>query len=80
LAPVLSEAYFAPVQTKKEMITKMENIGEHSFANGKSDSGSDKANGLRLSSSKANEKAKQLLRSIMSDFPTENETFTHNFD
>lgn len=65
---------------KKQMITKVENIGEHSFANGKSENRSDKGESLRLSSMKAEKKAKQLLRSIMHDFPCADEVFTHNCD
>ena len=62
------------------MITKVENIGEHSFANGKSEGRGEKMESLRLSSMKAEKKAKQLLRSIMHDFPCTDEVYTHNCD
>lgn len=62
------------------MITKVENIGEHSFAHGKSEGRGEKVESLRLSSMKAEKKAKQLLKSIMHDFPCADEIFTHNCD
>jgi len=62
------------------MITKVENIGQHLFSSRKSVGRGEKSESLRLSSTKAEKKAKQLLHSIMHDFPLTDELFTHNFD
>ncbi len=62
------------------MFTRTGNLSQQTLAYGKADDKREKNSSCKLASVKAGEKARQLMRSIMSDFPTDDEFFTHNFD
>jgi hypothetical protein len=62
------------------MITRIGNISQQMLVNGRSGDKREKESPCKLESLKAGEKAKRLMQSIMSDFPEEEEHFTHNFD
>jgi len=61
------------------MITKIIQI-KNSDVNGNTISNRGKESIGRLSAEKAGEKEKQLMKSIISDFPVEQEFFSHNYD
>jgi hypothetical protein len=61
------------------MITRISQI-KNSDANEISFSKRGKDSSGRLSSEKAEQRGKQLMKSIISDFPVEQEFFSHNYD
>lgn len=64
------------------MIAKQENNLKNPFGQSKSDEKMVKENNLErfVSSKLASQKARELMKSIMSDFPSEEEFYSHNFD
>ncbi len=62
------------------MLTRSGNLSQQTLAYGKSDDKREKNSSCKLASLKAGEKARKLMRSIMSDFPADDEFFSHNFD
>ncbi len=62
------------------MLTRIGNISQQLLAYGKSGEKREKDSSCKLASLKAGEKARKLMRSIMSDFPADDEFFSHNFD
>jgi hypothetical protein len=61
------------------MITRISQI-KHSDANEISFSNRGKESSGRLSSEKAGQKERRLMKSMISDFPVEQEFFSHNYD
>ncbi|HLT73726.1 MAG TPA: hypothetical protein VKZ68_01530 [Ohtaekwangia sp.] len=64
--------------TYNAMLIRTENLSQQTYE--KSDGKREKNASCKLASVRAGEKARKLLRSIMSDFPTDDEFFSHNFD
>jgi hypothetical protein len=65
---------------KQIMITRSDNISQQSLPNGKASEKRENDAYTQLSSVKAGEKARKLMRSIMADFPADDDFVSHNFD